>query len=258
MSKQNWVFGTQGRYVLLIKCMYAIGGAASRNVGDLLQTHSKGSLCALTVSQGSFPRSCCQPQLPRMPARAPLFDMCSTLVRLRGITIFIHNASIAARNKFSNSHYFLTGKIMNLLSKIAIAAVSLSCLSGQVLAQSPYSAHEHSGELPAPKFDAKGIARTETVRTEFDSNRQAIQVRVDFAQGASFPKHSHPGVEIAYVLSGSIEYEMDGKTIRLQAGESLYIPAGAVHSAKNIGSKTTSELATYLVEKDKPIVVLAK
>jgi quercetin dioxygenase-like cupin family protein len=65
-------------------------------------------------------------------------------------------------------------------------------------------------------------------------------------------------VEIAYVLSGSIEYDMDGKTIHLQAGESLYIPAGAVHSAKNIGSKTTSELATYLVEKDRPIVVFAK
>lgn len=128
----------------------------------------------------------------------------------------------------------------------------------QVRAQSPCSSHDHVASLPAPKFDAKGIARTETVREEFDSKRQAIQVRVDFAPGASFPKHSHPGVEIAYVLSGAIEYEMDGKTIRLQAGESLYIPVGAMHSAKNIGSGITSELATYLVEKDKPIVVFDK
>jgi quercetin dioxygenase-like cupin family protein len=134
---------------------------------------------------------------------------------------------------------------MKSIFKAAIAVVSLACLSGQALAQ-------------APKFDAKGIARTETVRKEFDSTRQAIQVRVDFARGASFPKHSHPGVEIAYVLSGQIEYEMDGKLIRLKAGESLYIPAGAVHSAKNIGPGVTSELATYLVDKDKPIVVLEK
>ncbi len=147
---------------------------------------------------------------------------------------------------------------MKLSFKIALAALSFSCLSGQVLAQSPSSVHEQDAALPAPKFDANGIARTETVRKEFDSNRQAIQVRVDFAQGASFPKHSHPGVEIAYVLSGSIEYEIDGKPIRLHAGESLYLPAGTVHSAKNIGSKTTSELATYLVEKGKPIVVLDK
>lgn len=134
---------------------------------------------------------------------------------------------------------------MKSIFKAAIAVVSLACLSGQAVAQ-------------APKFDAKGIARTETVRNEFDSTRQAIQVRVDFARGASFPKHSHPGVEIAYVLSGQIEYEMDGKIIRLKAGESLYIPAGAVHSAKNIGPGVTSELATYLVDKDKPIVILDK
>ena len=112
--------------------------------------------------------------------------------------------------------------------------------------------------LGAPKFDAKGIARTETVRSQFDSTREAIQVRVDFAKGASFPKHSHPGVEIAYVLTGVIEYELEGKIVRLKAGESIYIPAGAVHSAKNVDTGTTSELATYLVEKGKPIVILDK
>lgn len=115
-----------------------------------------------------------------------------------------------------------------------------------------------SSAASAQKFDAKGIARTETVREEFDSHREAIQVRVDFAQGASFPKHSHPGVEIAYVLSGMVEYEMNGKTIQLKAGESLYIPAGTSHSAKNIASGVSSELATYLVEKNAPIVVLDK
>lgn len=128
----------------------------------------------------------------------------------------------------------------------AFAALLFACLSGPVLAQA----------LPAPKFDAKGIARTETVRKQYDSKTNAIQVRVDFAPGASFPKHSHPGVEIAYVLNGSIEYELDGKTVRLQAGESLYVPAGAAHSAKNTGAGITSELATYLVEDGKPIVVL--
>ncbi|WP_370663133.1 cupin domain-containing protein [Massilia antarctica] len=41
-----------------------------------------------------------------------------------------------------------------------------------------------------------------------------VEVRVDFAPGAAFPKHSHPGGEIAYVLSGSIAYELNGKTER--------------------------------------------
>lgn len=110
----------------------------------------------------------------------------------------------------------------------------------------------------AQQFDASGIARTEAVRHDFDGGREAIQVRVDFAPGAAFPAHSHPGVEIAYVLEGKMEYVLDGKSVILQAGQSLYIPAGAVHSAKNLSAGNTAELATYLVQKNTPVVVLAK
>ena len=147
---------------------------------------------------------------------------------------------------------------MKAIINIVLVAASLAAFSGSALAQST-DAHQHAAvALPAPKFDAKGIARTETVRGDFDAKHEAIQVRVDFAAGASFPKHSHPGAEIAYVLSGVIEYEMNGKTFRLTVGQSLFIPAGAVHSAKNVSTGTTSELATYVVEKNQPIVILDK
>jgi hypothetical protein len=33
------------------------------------------------------------------------------------------------------------------------------------------------------------------------------------------------------------------------------IPAGAIHAAKNVGSGNAAELATYIVEKGKPLVV---
>jgi quercetin dioxygenase-like cupin family protein len=110
----------------------------------------------------------------------------------------------------------------------------------------------------AQKLDANGIGRTEAVRHDFDGNREAIQVKVDFGPHAAFPKHSHPGVEIAYVLEGTMEYELNGKAVVLKAGDALYIPAGAVHSAKNLGNTNAAELATYVVEKNKPIVVLSK
>jgi quercetin dioxygenase-like cupin family protein len=115
-----------------------------------------------------------------------------------------------------------------------------------------------SAAAMAQKFDANGIARTEVVRRDFDKRHEAIQVRVDFAAGASFPRHAHPGVEIAYVLEGEVEYELEGKPVVLKAGDALYIPAGAVHGAKNLGTGKMSELATYIVEKGKPVVVLAK
>ena len=44
----------------------------------------------------------------------------------------------------------------------------------------------------------------------------------------------------------------------LKAGDVYFIPAGAVHSAKNVGSGNAAELATYIVEKGKPLLELAK
>ena len=116
------------------------------------------------------------------------------------------------------------------------------------------------GTLPAmaQQLDANGIGRTELVRHDFDTTHEAIQVRVDFGPGAAFPRHSHPGVEIAHVLQGTVEYVLDGKPVILKTGDSVYIPAGVVHSARNAGGGNAAELATYIVEKNKPVVVLAK
>lgn len=102
-----------------------------------------------------------------------------------------------------------------------------------------------------------GIGRHEALRHDFDAaGREAVQVRVDFAPGAAFGMHTHPGVEMAYVLEGTVEYSFpDRPPVTLKAGESLYIPAGTPHAAHNTGQIPAAELATYLVEKGKPIVV---
>ena len=44
----------------------------------------------------------------------------------------------------------------------------------------------------------------------------------------------------------------------LKAGEALFIPARTIHAAKNVGTGNAAELATYIVEKGKPLVVLDK
>ena len=89
--------------------------------------------------------------------------------------------------------------------------------------------------------------------------REVVQVRVDFDPGVAFGKHSHPGEEIVYVIEGSLEYEVEGKPpVTLKAGDVLFIPAGTIHAAKNVGSGNGAELATYVVEKGKPLVVMAE
>jgi quercetin dioxygenase-like cupin family protein len=75
----------------------------------------------------------------------------------------------------------------------------------------------------------------------------------------AFGRHWHPGEEIVYVLEGSLEYAVEGKPpVTLKAGEVLFIPAGTIHAAKNVGSGNGAELATYVVEKGKPLVVMVK
>jgi len=82
---------------------------------------------------------------------------------------------------------------------------------------------------------------------------------VTFAPGASFPRHKHPGEEIIYVLEGTVEYDLDGKPpIALKAGDVLFVPAGVVHAAKNLGSTPAAELGTYVVKKGKPLTEIVK
>ena len=103
-----------------------------------------------------------------------------------------------------------------------------------------------------------GIKRTDLQRHDISvPGYEAIQTRVDFAPGAAFPRHKHPGEEIIYVIEGSIEYDVDGQPpVTVNAGGVLFIPAGIVHAAKNVGTVNAAELGTYVVEKGKPLVTL--
>jgi quercetin dioxygenase-like cupin family protein len=106
----------------------------------------------------------------------------------------------------------------------------------------------------------EGIRRTDLQRHDLSARgREVVQVRVDFAPGAAFGKHSHPGEEIVYVIEGELQYDVEGRPpVTLEAGEVLFIPAGAVHAARNVGRRNGAELATYFVEKGKPLLTLVR
>ena len=104
-----------------------------------------------------------------------------------------------------------------------------------------------------------GISRADLQRHDLSiPGREVIQTRIDFPVGTTFGKHSHPGEEIIYVIEGTLEYELEGQPpVKLKAGDVLYVPAGTIHAAKNVGSENGAELATYIVEKGKPLLVMA-
>jgi quercetin dioxygenase-like cupin family protein len=89
--------------------------------------------------------------------------------------------------------------------------------------------------------------------------RQVVQVRVDFPPGAAAVRHNHPGEELVYVIEGVLEYQLDGRPpVTLNAGDVLLIPYGTYHAVRNLGSGNAAELATYIVDKGKPLSALAQ
>ena len=105
-----------------------------------------------------------------------------------------------------------------------------------------------------------GARRTDLQRHDLSvAGREIIQTIVELDPGTTAPRHSHPGEEIIYVLEGTWEYTLEGQPpATVKAGGVLFIPAGTIHSARIVGAGRGRELATYIVEKDKPLLQLAQ
>ena len=114
--------------------------------------------------------------------------------------------------------------------------------------------------LQVAQAQQPGIKRTDLMRHDLSApGREVIQVLVDFGPGVVAPRHSHPGEEIVYVVEGVLEYQLDGRPpVTLKAGEVLFIPDGGIHAVKNVGGGKGAELATYIVQKGKPLLTVAK
>ena len=97
------------------------------------------------------------------------------------------------------------------------------------------------------------------VRPQRPRPRDDPGARVDIEPDSPPIRHFHPGEEIIYVLEGSLEYQVDGQPTKVyDAGEGLTVPAGVIHAVRNVGAGAASELATYVVEKGKPLLTVAE
>jgi quercetin dioxygenase-like cupin family protein len=102
---------------------------------------------------------------------------------------------------------------------------------------------------------APGIARIDLQEHDLSvPGREVIQNRVEITPEAAPLRHFHYGEEIIYVLDGELEYKIDGEEPRtVKAGGALMVPPQTVHAVKGDGV----ELATFVVEKGKPLITLA-
>jgi quercetin dioxygenase-like cupin family protein len=119
---------------------------------------------------------------------------------------------------------------------------------------------DHSSHGSGAVQQAPGLWRTDLQRQDLSvPGREVIQSRVDIGPEAPLVKHTHPGEEIIYILEGSLEYQIEGQPLKtVHAGDALTVPAGVIHAVRNAGSGNAAELATYVVEKGKPLLTLAE
>ncbi len=99
-----------------------------------------------------------------------------------------------------------------------------------------------------------GLKRTIIKRTDGPmAGYETINVRVEIDAGAPIARHTHPGIESSYIVSGSTELTVDGEGTKVfNAGDGFQVAPGVPHSGKN-GDATTVIAATYVVEKGKPL-----
>ncbi|WP_293647109.1 cupin domain-containing protein [Sphingopyxis sp. RIFCSPHIGHO2_12_FULL_65_19] len=117
-----------------------------------------------------------------------------------------------------------------------------------------------AGAAAAATNTPAGVTRTDLQRHDLSiAGRETIQARIDIAPGAVAPWHRHPGEEVIYVIEGTLEYQLEGRPpVTVTAGQVLFVPAGVAHMARNRTATNGAELATYIVEKGKPLLVPAE
>ena len=100
-----------------------------------------------------------------------------------------------------------------------------------------------------------GIKRTILQRVDEPgaSNYEAVMAIAEIPPGQSSGRHKHPGIELAYILDGSMTVERDGSAATIVKAGDAVMNKAEVHNAKNTTAKPVKILAVYLVEKGKPM-----
>ncbi|MFD5572285.1 cupin domain-containing protein [Streptomyces cadmiisoli] len=137
------------------------------------------------------------------------------------------------------------------------SAATVGSLGLIALGSSSAEAHRNSSEAPAvTPVSADGITRTELQRHLSPApGWELVQTLVQIPRGVESGRHSHPGVEVGYIIQGDILMEFDDRPWqRLRTGAPFFIPHGVIHNARNIGKVQTKMLSTYQIEHGKPLV----
>ncbi len=107
----------------------------------------------------------------------------------------------------------------------------------------------------APAAGTPGVTRK--ILSESDGPTPGyvtMLVVAEIEAGVAVGRHTHPGIESAYVLEGGFELPIEGQPTRmLKPGDGFQIPPATPHAGGKAGTAKSRILITYVVEKGKPL-----
>lgn len=117
-------------------------------------------------------------------------------------------------------------------------------------------------QQPAPPAITQGASNIKrTPLQKFDvpgTNHETVIGIAEVVPNVKIGRHTHPGPKSGYLLEGDMVLLIEGQPPKpLKAGNSYMVPAGAIHDGES-GPKGAKVIATYVVEKGKPLATPAK
>jgi len=86
------------------------------------------------------------------------------------------------------------------------------------------------------------------------AGHQIVMAAVEIPAGGREGRHTHPGALVVYIQEGVLTFDYEGKpTTTYKAGESFYVEAGKIHEGINKETSPVKAIATFVIEKGKPL-----
>jgi len=135
-----------------------------------------------------------------------------------------------------------------MLTRRGFASCALCAITGFVATE----AAAQGGGAPAP---TGGVTRKILSKTDGPAaGYETLLVEAEIEAGVTVGRHTHPGIESAYVLEGGFELPVQGQDTRmLKPGDAFQIPPNTPHAGGKPGPAKSKILITYVVEKGKPL-----
>ena len=112
-------------------------------------------------------------------------------------------------------------------------------------------------QVMTPPPTKEPITRTPLQKSEYPDGHFTYIMMVEIVPNGTAARHTHPGLETAYILEGDLELTIEGKPPqKLKAGDSFSVPPHAVHSGKS-GDKGVKLIGVFVVDKTKPLATPA-